>query len=137
MQVAKRVYQEHSDERGSLVSIEGEHDVPFVVKRVYYMYGIAKGAKRGCHAHRSLEQLLVCVHGSCRVTLNDGRERTETRLAHPNEGLYIGPGVWREIYDFSPDAVLIVLASDHYDESDIIRDYEQFLGEASLGEVNE
>lgn len=136
MRIESHIFQEHCDERGRLVSIEGEQDTPFDVKRVYYMYDITEGAKRGCHAHKTLEQLLVCVHGSCRVMLDDGRTRTETQLENPCKGLYIGPFIWREIYDFSFDAVLMVLASDHYDESDVILDYEQFLSESSHGEAN-
>ena len=127
MHVVKYVFQPHGDERGQLVALEGGKDIPFEIKRVYYMYDTGEGVRRGYHAHRSLEQILVCIHGSCWVMLDDGRERKEVPLERPYEGLYIGPGMWREMHDFSPDAVLMVLASELYDEADYIRDYDEFL----------
>lgn len=127
MQVLKYVFQPHGDDRGQLVALEEHKDIPFHVRRVYYMYDTADGVRRGYHAHRKLEQILVCIHGSCWVLLDDGVERKEVPLERPYEGLYIGPGMWREMHDFSPDAVLMVLASEYYDESDYIRDYDEFL----------
>lgn len=115
------------DSRGSLIALEGGLSVPFVINRVYYIYDTKPGVIRGNHAHLSLEQLLICVHGSCIVVLDDGRERVEVPLSDPSDGLYIGPMMWREMKDFSPDAVLLVLASEHYNESDYIRDYTAFL----------
>lgn len=127
MQVIKYVFQPHGDERGQLVALEENIDIPFAIKRVYYMYDTVKGTVRGKHAHKSLEQILVCIHGSCKVLLDDGKERKVILLEKPYEGLYVANSMWREMYDFSDDAVLMVLASDFYDENDYIRDYDQFL----------
>ena len=127
MQVIKYVFQPHGDERGQLVALEEGIDIPFSIKRVYYMYDTVKGMVRGKHAHKSLEQILVCIHGSCKILLDDGREKKEIPLEKPYEGLYVPNNMWREMYDFSEDAVLMVLASDFYKENDYIRDYDQFV----------
>ncbi|MDO4304803.1 MAG: FdtA/QdtA family cupin domain-containing protein [Bacillota bacterium] len=127
MQVIKYVFQPHGDDRGQLIALEENKDIPFCIKRVYYMYDTVKGVVRGKHAHKSLEQILVCIHGSCKVLLDDGREKKVVPLEKPYEGLYISNNMWREMYDFSEDAVLMVLASDYYNEDDYIRDYDQFL----------
>ena len=121
------MFQPHGDERGQLVALEEYKDIPFEIKRVYYMYDTANGVHRGFHAHRSLEQILVCIHGSCKVLLDNGREKKVVPLEKPYEGLYISNNMWREMYDFSPDAVLLVFASQLYDESDYIRNYDEFL----------
>lgn len=115
------------DERGQLIAIEENKDIPFIIKRVYYIYGTQEGVRRGFHAHKDLEQILVCVHGSCKIHMDDGDEVIEIVLDRPDKGLYISSNIWREMYDFSPDAVLLVLASKFYDESDYIRNYEDFL----------
>lgn len=115
------------DDRGSLVALEGEKTVPFPIKRVYYLFGTKPGIARGFHAHHKLQQVAVCVTGRCRMVLDDGRQREEVWLDSPTQGLLIGDMVWREMHDFSPDCVLLVLASEHYDESDYIRNYEEFL----------
>lgn len=127
MQVIKYVFQPHGDERGQLVSLEEYKDIPFHVKRVYYMYGTAAGAVRGKHAHKSLEQILVCIHGSCKVRLDNGKETKVVPLEKPYEGLYVADNMWREMFDFSPDAVLMVLASELYEEEDYVRDYDEFI----------
>ncbi len=127
MEIKKYCFPPHGDDRGQLVALEAERDIPFPVRRVYYIYDTAEGVTRGLHAHKCLEQILICVHGSCRIRLKDGREEAEVLLDKPWEGLYIANNMWREMYDFSPDAVLLVLASQHYDESDYIRDYAEFL----------
>ena len=127
MQVVKYVFQAHGDERGQLVALEEEKDIPFKIKRVYYLYDTLPGVTRGYHAHKSLEQILVCIHGSCKIRLDDGREKKVVALEKPYEGLYVSHAVWREMFDFSPDAVLMVLASELYDESDYIRNYDKFL----------
>lgn len=114
------------DERGSLVALEAEKSVPFVVKRVYYIFGTKAGVSRGFHAHKKLQQVAICITGSCRMILDDGQQRSEVLLNSPNKGLVIGDLVWREMHDFSKDCVLLVLASEHYDESDYIRDYSDF-----------
>lgn len=127
MQVVKYVFQPHGDSRGQLVALEELKDIPFKIKRVYYMYGTGEGVRRGLHAHRSLEQILICIHGSCKVLLDDGIEKKIVPLERPYEGLYVSNNMWREMFDFSSDAVLLVLASELYDEADYIRDYDEFL----------
>lgn len=117
------------DATGSLVAIEGAGNIPFEIKRVYYIYGTTSAAVRGRHAHRRLQQLIFCPIGSCEFTLDDGRERQTIRLQHPNQGLYIKNSIWREFNNFSPDCVVMVLASECYDESDYIRNYDEFLRE--------
>ena len=113
---------------GKLVFLESCKDIPFEIKRVYYIYGVKKGASRGFHAHKKLEQVYICLNGSCKVLLDDGKDKAEVVLDSPSEGLYFGSRVmWREIYDFSEGAVLLVLASDYYDEEDYIRDYSDFI----------
>jgi UDP-2-acetamido-3-amino-2,3-dideoxy-glucuronate N-acetyltransferase len=118
---------EHGDERGTLVAIEGHKDIPFEVQRVYYMYGTGSGARRGGHAHRDLQQLAIAVSGSCRFLLDDGRSRTELVLDRPNRGLLLDVMLWREMFDFSSDCVLLVLADKPYREANYIRDYGEFL----------
>lgn len=115
------------DERGSLVALEAEKSVPFVIKRVYYIFGTKTGVSRGFHAHKKLQQVAICITGSCRIILDDGQQRSEAILNSPNKGLVIGDLIWREMHDFSKDCVLLVLASEHYDESDYIRDYNDFM----------
>lgn len=127
MQVVKYAFQQHGDERGMLVSLEEFNDIPFEIKRVYYMYDTKKGVHRGFHAHKSLEQILICIHGSCKILLDNGKEKKIVSLEKPYEGLYVANNIWREMFDFSPDAVLMVLASDIYNEKDYIRDYDEFL----------
>ena len=122
MQVIKYAFQQHGDERGMLVALEEYKDIPFEVKRVYYMYDTKTDVHRGFHAHKCLEQILVCICGSCKVLLDNGEEKKVISLEKPYEGLYIANDMWREMYDFSPDAVLLVLASDYYNEQDYIRD---------------
>lgn len=117
----------HGDDRGQLVAIEAMKDLPFEIKRVYYIYDTLSGVRRGFHAHRCLQQILICVSGSCRIHLDNGHDTAEVLLSKPNEGLYIANDMWREMYDFSPGAVLLVLASEYYDEADYIRNYEDFI----------
>jgi len=119
------------DETGSLVAIEGMVNIPFDVKRVYYIYGTTSNAVRGRHAHRNLQQLIFCPVGSCEFTLDDGRERKTIRLQSPSQGLYLKGRLWREFSEFSHDCVVMVLASSVYDESDYIRSYEEFLSEVA------
>lgn len=127
MQVVKYAFQQHGDDRGQLVALEEWKDIPFEIKRVYYMYDTKNGVRRGFHAHKSLEQILICIHGSCKILLDNGSEKKIVPLESPYEGLYVSNAMWREMYDFSPDAVLMVLASDYYKEEDYIRDYDEFL----------
>jgi dTDP-4-dehydrorhamnose 3,5-epimerase-like enzyme len=117
------------DERGSLIAIEEGYNTPFEIKRVYYIFDTKEGVERGFHAHINLKQLAITVKGSCTFVLDNGSTREEMKLDNPNQGLLIEGLIWREMKDFSPDCVLLVLASEHYDESDYIRDYEIFLEE--------
>lgn len=127
MQIVKYVFQPHGDARGQLVALEEFKDIPFRIRRVYYMYDTRDGVTRGKHAHKSLQQILVCIHGSCKILLDNGKEKKIVPLEKPYEGLYVSNVMWREMYDFSSDAVLMVLASEPYDEGDYIRDYDEFL----------
>ena len=127
MQVKKYTFQIHGDDRGQLVALEEAKDIPFKIKRVYYMYDTGEGVRRGFHAHKCLEQILICIHGSCKILLDNGVEKETVVLDKPYEGLYVSNDMWREMFDFSPDAVLMVLASELYDEADYIRNYDDFL----------
>ncbi|MEL0638708.1 FdtA/QdtA family cupin domain-containing protein [Marinomonas sp. TI.3.20] len=115
------------DDRGSLVALEANKSIPFDIKRVYYIFGTEQGVARGFHAHKELKQVAVCVTGRCRMVLDDGKHREEVWLDSPTKGILIEDMIWREMHDFSEDCVLLVLASEYYDESDYIRDYDQFL----------
>ena len=117
------------DNRGSLISLEQNSNIPFDIKRVYYIYGTKNDVRRGFHAHKDLEQVLICVSGSCKVLTDDGQIKETILLNSPDKGLLISGLVWREMFDFSDDCVLMVLASELYDESDYIRDYDDFLKE--------
>lgn len=114
------------DDRGSLVALEAKFTVPFEVKRVYYIFGTKLGVSRGFHAHRELQQVAICVTGKCRMLVDDGMRREDVWLDSPTKGLLIGDLVWREMHDFSPDCVLLVLANQHYNENDYIRSYDEF-----------
>ena len=127
MQTIKYTFQPHGDDRGQLVALEEFNDIPFRIKRVHYVYDTVADAVRGQHAHKNLEQILVCVHGSCKVLLDNGREKKVVSLERPYEGLYVPNNMWREMFDFSPDAVLMVFASEVYNESDYIRNYDEFI----------
>lgn len=115
------------DHRGSMVAVEAEINVPFEIKRVYYIFNTQKDVARGFHAHKYLKQVAICVTGRCRMLLDDGTERAEVWLNSPTKGLLIESSIWREIYDFSPDCVLLVFANLHYEESDYIRNYGDFI----------
>ena len=115
------------DDRGSLVALEGGKNVPFAIQRVYYLFGTKLGISRGFHAHKKLQQVAVCVTGRCRMVLDDGQKREEIWLDSSIKGVALPAMVWHEMHDFSPDCVLLVLASEHYDEADYIRNYEHFL----------
>lgn len=119
--------QHHSDRKGNLSVIENGKSLPFDVKRVYYLYDVPGGESRGSHAHKQLEQLIVAASGSFRVTLNDGTSKRSFILNRPYQGLYVKPGIWRDLDDFSSGSVVMVLASEIYQEDDYIRDYKEFL----------
>lgn len=119
-------FKSNGDDRGSLVALESYKNIPFDIKRVYYIFDTKSGVARGLHAHKELLQVMVCLKGSCRVMLDNGSTKENVVLDSPNKGLLIDSMMWREMHDFNEDCVLIVLASEHYDESDYIRDYDEF-----------
>lgn len=117
----------HSPRKGNLSVVENGVTLPFDVRRVYYLYDVPGGESRGAHAHRELSQLIVAVSGSFKVTLDDGTNKRSFVLNRPYQGLYVTPGLWRELDDFSSGSVCLVLASEVYQEADYIRDYTEFL----------
>lgn len=123
-------FRAFSSECGCLVPIEEMDDVPFDVKRIYYIFDVPEEERRGFHSHRNLEQVLICVHGSVSIYVKTPFEEDVVELNDPEKGLYIGPMVWREMFDWKDDGVLLVLASKHYDEGDYIRNYAAYESEA-------
>lgn len=136
LQAVKKIqFKTLGDDRGKLIALEAlSEQVPFGIKRVYYIFDTTPGTVRGQHAHKNLRQVLVCVSGACviRCDLGDGK-KVDHLLNWPDQGLVLEGLVWREMLNFSKDAILLVLASDHYDESDYIRDYDAFLKEVIRG----
>ncbi|SCJ41393.1 WxcM-like%2C C-terminal [uncultured Clostridium sp.] len=122
--------KEIGNKSGLLTPIESKRDIPFEIKRMYYIKNVEENSERGFHSHRMLHQLLIAISGSVKVRLKNSYEEEVVELSESSYGLYIGPMIWREMFDFSPGAVLLVLASEYYDESDYIRDYESYLIEA-------
>ena len=122
-------FNQLGDERGHLVVVEGLKDVPFDIKRVFYIYGSDCDVVRGKHANRKTEFVLINVSGTSKVTTDDGYEKVTFNLDEPHMGVYIPEMVWKDMYDFSKDSVLLVLASEHYDGSEYMRDYEEFIQE--------
>lgn len=114
------------DSRGKLTIVEGSKDIPFDIKRMYFISGVEAKERRGFHAHKKLKQLLVCITGSCKILLDDGKNKHEVFLNDSNQGVLILNPVWREMYEFSQGCVLAVFADEHYNESDYIRDYDIF-----------
>ncbi|HIF9205989.1 TPA: sugar 3,4-ketoisomerase [Photobacterium damselae] len=115
------------DDRGGLISLEQNKNIPFDIKRVYYIFDTQQGVTRGFHAHKDLQQVAICIKGSCRFLMDDGHNKAEVVLDKPNIGILIDVMQWHEMHDFSDDCVLLVLASDYYDEADYIRNYDDFL----------
>lgn len=126
---------QRGDARGGLAVAEIGGALPFVVRRAYWIFGTKAGVSRGFHAHKKLRQLCVCVSGSVRIALFDGRREESVVLDSSSKGLLIGPGLWREMHDFSPGAVLIVFADAEYDESDYIRSRETFIKHANSSAI--
>ena len=129
MKIEIIAFPEYGDERGTLVVLEQHKEVPFDIKRIYYMFGTQKEIRRGYHAHKKTRQLAIPVKGQCKILLDDGYETTEVLLNEPGRGVMIEPMVWHEMFDYSEDCVLLVLADDFYDESDYIRNYDVFVTE--------
>jgi dTDP-4-dehydrorhamnose 3,5-epimerase-like enzyme len=121
----------HGDDRGQLVALEQERNVPFEIRRVYYLFATRQDVHRGQHAHRRLNQLVVALHGSVTFLADEGHGPVEVVLDDPARGLLLGGMVWRDLYDFSEDCVLMVLADQLYDPDDYIVDYDEFLREAN------
>lgn len=117
------------DERGCLVALEANKVIPFDIKRVYYLFGMQSNFPRGFHAHKALVQVAVCLKGSCDILMDDGHEKRIITLNSPSQGLLIDVMQWHEMSNFSEDCVLMVLASDVYDEKDYIREYKDFIEE--------
>ena len=117
----------HGDNRGKLISLENLKEIPFEVKRVYYMFDTLPNESRGFHAHKNLEQIIIAIDGACTFLLDDGTRKEKVLLNRPDVGLYIGKNIWREMHDFSYGCKLVVLASDYYDEKEYIRNYDEFL----------
>lgn len=115
------------DVRGNLTPIESGGDIPFDIKRIYYLYDVPSGESRGAHAHKELQQLIIAANGSFTITLDDGKNKKSFTLNRPYQGLLIVPGIWRDLDNFSSGAVLLCLASEHYMATDYIRDYDKFL----------
>lgn len=131
-------FPEHGDERGNLVVIEGAKDVPFEIKRVFYIHGSDPDIVRGQHANRRSQFVLVNVAGQSKVRVMDGLGNEAVfSLNRPRTGVYIPTMAWKEMYDFSPDSVLLCIASEHYDESEYIRDYAAFEAEIRQGKLPE
>jgi hypothetical protein len=116
-----------SDPRGNLTFVEGGKHIPFDIKRVYYLYDVPGGAERGAHGHKDLKQFIIAVSGSFDVILDDGENTKTIHMNRSYYGLYVCPMMWRDLDNFSSGSVCMVLASEHYDEADYIRDYEQFV----------
>ena len=121
------------EEKGALSFFEGEREAPFAIKRIYYIHDVPAGVRRGGHAHKKLRQVLFCPYGRILITLDDGEKRTEVLLDGPEKALVIGPGLWRDMLWMTDNAVLCVAASEYYDETDYIRDYQAFLTYLSKG----
>jgi dTDP-4-dehydrorhamnose 3,5-epimerase-like enzyme len=124
-----------TDVRGNLSFIEDNKQIPFEIKRVYYLYDVPSGASRGGHAHKALEQIVIALSGSFDVYLDDGHEKRKFFLNRPHYGLYIAPGVWREIENFSSNSVALALTSDFYNEKDYVRNYQVFKKMVANGEL--
>jgi hypothetical protein len=123
------------DHRGTIAIVEGGMDIGFEIRRLYWIFDIPSRATRAGHAHRALHQLYVAVSGSCEVVLDDGRTTRHVALDRPDQALVLVPGVWREIRRFSSNACVLVAASDHFDESDYVRDRGQFQRLVDAGQI--
>ena len=128
-------FKDFGDERGNLVVVEGNTDIPFDLKRVFYIYGSDPDVVRGMHANRKTEFVLINVGGTSKVKVDNGFETVVVELNRPRMGIYLPTMVWKEMYDFSEDSILLVLASEHYDSKEYIRDYNDFLKE--VGGIHE
>lgn len=120
-------FEIHPDERGKLTSLSSSKEIPFEIKRLYYTWDMPKEAIRGGHAHRNLDEVVICLHGFCDFVLDDGKETLTIHLDRPNKGIYIPAHLWRDFRNFSSDCVVILMASDYFHPEDHIKDYNEFL----------
>ena len=128
--MVKMIERKSGDSKNGALSVAeaASEAVPFDIKRVYYIYGVRMGVQRGAHAHKTLRQVLICVYGKIEVSLDDGKGSVRTTvLDDPGSGLFVGPGMWRTMKWLQDDSVLLVLASEHYNEADYIRSYDEFV----------
>lgn len=132
----KLEFKQCGDERGHLVVVEGNQDIPFDIKRVFYIYGSDSNVIRGQHANRKTEFVLINVSGTSKVKVDDGFSKEIVELNKPHMGIYLSEMLWKDMYDFSNDSVLLVLASEHYDTNEYIRDYQEFLHEVANSKVS-
>ena len=131
-EVQMLTFPQHGDPRGHLVVVEGEQDIPFVVKRIFYMYGSDRDVVRGQHANRRSEFVLINVSGQSKIRVDDGLGNEAVfSLNRPHTGIYLPPMIWKDMYDFSPDSILLVLSSEHYDAEEYIRDHDEFVREVN------
>ena len=128
----KLEFNQNGDDRGHLVVVEGNQDIPFDIKRVFYIYGSDSEVIRGQHANRKTEFVLINVNGTSKVRVSDGFSQEIVQLNKPHMGIYLSKMLWKEMYEFSDDSVLLVLASEHYDASEYIRSYDEFLSEVGV-----
>lgn len=127
MEIKLFKFKVFGDKRGKLISIENMKNIPFEIKRVYYIFDTLPNEERGKHAHKNLEQIIIAIDGACTFVLDNGKERKEILLNRPDQGLYIGKNIWREMRNFSYGCKLMILASEYYDENEYIRSYKEFL----------
>ena len=123
-------FKQNGDERGSLVVIEGNQDIPFDIKRVFYIYASDSDVIRGQHANKQTEFVLINISGTSKIKIDNGFERRTIELNKPHMGIYLSKMLWKDMFDFSCDSILLVLASEHYDSKEYIRNYDEFLSEA-------
>jgi dTDP-4-dehydrorhamnose 3,5-epimerase-like enzyme len=114
------------DRRGSLVYLESRREIPFSIKRIYYIFGNKLGINRGFHAHKKLNQVVICIKGNCKIILDNGIRRERVRLNNPTKGLLINKMIWREMHDFTSDCILLIIASEYFVKNDYISNYQNF-----------
>jgi len=120
-------FAKFGNEDGLLISLEGNKNIPFDIRRVYYIFNTPSNISRGCHSHKNLQQVIICLHGSCNIIVDDGIDRSEVCLDNLETGLLIDGNIWREMRNFSYDCILVVLASEYYDIDDYVYNYQDFL----------
>lgn len=135
MFVTKITFEIKGDERGQLISLESGKNIPFDIKRVYYIYGSKNDVRRGLHAHFNNEQAIICLNGSCKILFDNGKEKEIINLDKRSEGYLINKMIWHEMFEFTEDCIILCLSNSLYDEKDYIRDYQKFL--TAITKINE